>query len=167
MECQWTDWSSKQIKVFEQSRIKTKSIKSPLRTKMIHHNQMGSSAADNCFASKLPTFPIKPGGKPGVRPARALSTHCTSALFIWCHPMHSNALIKQRLGRFGARSHYCPHPHQNPSLRPLSSMKGAQNNLCAISTPVLKWSDLTPVIIFVQSKEVYTEPFNIFLTFYF
>ena len=55
----------------------------------------------------------------------------------------------------------------NPSLRPLSSMKGAQNNLCAISTPVLKWSDLTPVIIFVQSKEVYTEPFNIFLTFYF
>ena len=56
---------------------------------------------------------------------------------------------------------------KTPSLWPLSSMKGAQNNLCAISTPVLKWSDLTPVIIFVQSKEVYTEPFNLFLTFYF
>ena len=108
MECQWTDWSSKQIKVFEQSRIKTKSIKAPLHTK-ISHNQLGVlSAADNCFASKLPTFPIKPGSKPGVRPARALSTHCTSAL------LHSNALIKQRLGSFGARSHYCPHPHQNP-----------------------------------------------------
>ena len=63
MECQWTDWSLKQIKVFEQSRIKTKSIKAPLHTK-ISHNQLGVlSAADNCFASKLPTFPIKPGSK--------------------------------------------------------------------------------------------------------
>ena len=56
---------------------------------------------------------------------------------------------------------------KTPSLRPLSSMKGAQNNLCAISTPVLKWSDLTSVIIFVQSKGVYKKTFNHFLTFLF